>query len=320
MGVHSRTPLDDTAVERPRPRANGSDRLAPVIRVFECLSGPTSGVQRVSGVGAEEGLGSLGDDEAIKGVGANARINSIDTIGVSLGDDDRRDALLVKLGLEVPRLREGFAVINGSEDANPETSNRGQRVLKDREARSSVVVVIRGVRVGDREAESRGYTRRDVVADLVQLRDDVVLDRVGLDIAGLEPDGVDYLLLLGGGKGVVEEAGLRPVVVEGRREGSDVVPLKPTLRRGKEAIAVGLIRLPGQVVVKRVGRVWVDEPDQQRGLIFVKRLVSGAGNLQWIVLPWIIICAAPSRLLLWTSVIGRLMGICSKLGPPWRLS
>lgn len=65
-------------------------------------------------------------------------------------------------------------------------------------------MVVPGVGCGGRQAQSRGHAHGDVVADPVQLLEDVLLDRGRLELARLETDGVDQELLLDGFEGVVE--------------------------------------------------------------------------------------------------------------------
>ena len=91
-------------------------------------------------------------------------------------------------------------------------------MVEDGEAGRDIVVVVGRVGRGGVEALGLGDAHRNVVADAVELDEDVALDLGRLDVARLEADCVDEELLLHAGEGVVEEPGLGPVVVERRGE------------------------------------------------------------------------------------------------------
>jgi hypothetical protein len=77
-------------------------------------------------------------------------------------------------------------------------------------------MVVGVIRCGCVQAKSGGDAGSDIVADAVELVNDILLDGRGLKLGGLETNGIDQELLLDRRQGVVEEAWLRPVIVEGR--------------------------------------------------------------------------------------------------------
>lgn len=116
-------------------------------------------------------------------------------------------------------------------------------------------MVVRGVGLRNLDVDEGRDALGELVADLVELLDDVLADRLGLDVARLEADGVDELLLLGGGERVVEEAGLGPVVEEGVGILADEGTRDAAAGGGEEAAAVVLVGLAGLVVADGVGLV-----------------------------------------------------------------
>ena len=87
------------------------------------------------------------------------------------------------------------------------------------------------------------------MAHTVELDEHVVHDDGGGDVRRLKAHGVDEELLLHGQQGVVEEAGLRVDVVEGRGEGADEVAGCCAEGGGEEAAARGAVGLLGEAVV-----------------------------------------------------------------------
>ena len=111
------------------------------------------------------------------------------------------------------------------------------------------------IRLGRLQSQRLGNPHGNVVANAVELGDDVLLDLDRLDVGGLEADGVDEELLFGLGEGVVEEARLGPVVVKRGREGPDEVACGGAAGGGEEAAALVLGGLLGEALVEGVGGV-----------------------------------------------------------------
>lgn len=105
-------------------------------------------------------------------------------------------------------------------------------------------------------AEEVGNPVGDVVADLVELLENLGLDIIGLEVGCLEADGIDQELLLNGGERVVEQARLRAVVGEGLRPLACQAAVDCTVWCGEESLAFGLVGLRWVSFVQGVGRVW----------------------------------------------------------------
>lgn len=115
-------------------------------------------------------------------------------------------------------------------------------------------MVVGRVSLGGLDANGRSYADGNVVADLVQLGDDVLLDSRA-DLARLETDGVDEELLLDFGERVVEETRLGPVVGKGLRALADEGSRGLATGSGEEPASLLLVCLLGEALVQRVGRV-----------------------------------------------------------------
>ena len=81
--------------------------------------------------------------------------------------------------------------------------------------RSGVLVVVFGVRLGGLNADGLGNALGEVIADTVQLDNDVVADDGAHDVGVLEAHGINNELLLGLHERVPEQTGLRPDIREG---------------------------------------------------------------------------------------------------------
>lgn len=253
--VHTGAVLHDRRVEdlgRGAQRGNG---LAPPVRVLKRLRGAAGRVQRRPVLRVKELLGALGNNDAVKGVRAGRAVRSVDALGHSLANDDDGDLVLGELLLQLRRLLERALIVNRREHADLEPDDRLELLAHDGVALRRVVVVVLGVRLGHLDADDGRDTLGELVADPVQLRDDVLPDRLGLDVARLEADGVDEELLLLGGERVVEEARLRPVVEEGVGVLADEGTRDAAAGSGEETAALVLVRLEGRVVADGVGLI-----------------------------------------------------------------
>lgn len=83
-------------------------------------------------------------------------------------------------------------------------------------------MVVGIIRFGGFQSNGSRYADGNVVADPVELEQNVLLDGGG-DVARLKPDSVDEELLLYGTQGVVEQTGLGPVIAKGRGATADEV-------------------------------------------------------------------------------------------------
>ncbi len=118
-------------------------------------------------------------------------------------------------------------------------------------------MVVGRIRLGCFHTNRVGDTLGEVVADAVQLDDDVIADDGALDIRVLETHRVHDELLLSGHQRIPEQARLRPDVLKGRADGTEQLSARCATGRGEESVANGLIRLLRGAVVERVGRVGV---------------------------------------------------------------
>ena len=112
------------------------------------------------------------------------------------------------------------------------------------------VVSLRGL-----HTQSLSNSDSNVVADLVQLEENILLDNFGLELTCLETNSVDEELLLGLGQRVVEESRLSPVVREGGRSGTHEVSGNLAAWDSEESLALGLVCLSWVAIVQSVGSV-----------------------------------------------------------------
>jgi hypothetical protein len=115
-------------------------------------------------------------------------------------------------------------------------------------------MVIGRVFVRGFQSDGLGDTDGNVMADFVELGQDILLDG-RVDVAGLEADGINEELLLDWAQRVVEQTGLRPVVAESRRALADEVAGHLTPRGSEETPAVVLRSLLRVAAVEGVWRV-----------------------------------------------------------------
>lgn len=134
--------------------------------------------------------------------------------------------------------------------------NGGQLVAEDAQAGGGVVVVVGGVFLGDLDAEGRADAGGDVVADLVQLGKNVLLDSRA-DVARLEADRINEELLLDFGEGVIEQTRLGPVVGKGRRALAEERARGLAVWGSEETSPLLLARLLRVALVQRVGGVYL---------------------------------------------------------------
>lgn len=93
------------------------------------------------------------------------------------------------------------------------------------------------------------------MANLIQLREDVLLDILRQQMASLEADRVDEELLLRLGEGVVKQTGLAPVIGKGGRPGTQEIARDFSIRGSEESLALSLIGLSGEPLIEGVGRI-----------------------------------------------------------------
>lgn len=250
--------LDTDALESLLGAADSGNGLTPAVAVDEDLAGTASGEERVHGaLAAEDALSTLSNNNGIEAGGVSGRVGLVDTVGKELGDDGDLEAVLLKLLLEGLGLVEGVA-LRGGEDTDAEGGDGGERLVEDGDAAGDVVVVVGGVGLGSLKTKSDGDALGDVVGDLVELLENVLLDLLVGDMAGLEADGVDDELLLNGGERVEEETGLGVVVVEGGAELAVQETRGGAAGGGEEALADGLVGLSRVALVEVRGSVVVD--------------------------------------------------------------
>lgn len=113
-----------------------------------------------------------------------------------------------------------------------------------------LVVSLRGL-----HTQSLSNSDGNVVADLVQLEENVLLDSFRLQLACLKTNGVDEELLFSLCQRVVEETWLAPVVREGGRSGTNEVSGNLAAWGSKEALALSLVCLSWVAIVQSVGSV-----------------------------------------------------------------
>lgn len=232
-------------------------RLAEQVGARGDLDGAGRRVQwRGSGEGEQtRGVGAGGDDDGVEIRRVGRGIGLVDAGRETLGHDGHDEAVGGETRLELLRLvhrARGRGPLDGErrgQHADLERRDGGQRAVGDGDAARRVGVVVRGVGRGRAEAERRRDAGRDVVADLVQLRQHVGFHGRGPQVARLEADRVDEELLLHGLERVVEEARLRPVVREGRGQAPRETPARAARGRGEEAAAGGLVGLLREAAV-----------------------------------------------------------------------
>lgn len=250
--------LHPDALERLLGAADSSNGLTPAVTIGEDLARTASREKRAHGaLAAEDALSALGDDNAIEGGGVSSGVGLVNTAGKVLGDDGDLEAVLLELLLEGLGLVEGVA-LGGGEDADAEGGDGGETLVEDGNATGDVVVVKGRVGLGRLEAERNGHALGHVVGDLVQLLENVLLDLLVGDVAGLEADRVDDELLLDGGERVEEETGLGVVVVKGGAELAVQDARRGAARGSEEAAADGLVGLGGVALVEVRRAVVVD--------------------------------------------------------------
>ena len=219
-----------------------------------CMGRP-GGEERADVLARDEALGVGGGDNGVKGRGVGARVRRVGAVGDGLADDGGDELERGELGLEHHGLRQGRRLLGRGEDADLERLGGGELHAKDGDALGHVVVVVRVVGGGGLHSEGLADAHGNVVADFVQLREHVLLDRRRREQARLEAHGVDEELLLDRRERVVKQTRLRPVVEKGRRAHALQLAADGALGRREEAVAFVLRRLLGVTAVERVGRV-----------------------------------------------------------------
>lgn len=219
-----------------------TDGLAVAESVEQDLAGAAGRVEGRGGVARDEVGGVGADEDGIEVGGVGSSVGGVDAGGEGLGDDDGVDVLVGQSSLDGVDV--GVVGGVGSQDADLKAIEARQTVRVGADAGRSVVVVVGRVCVRSGQAKGSGDTCGNVMADAVQLDEDVVLDDVGFELGSLEANGVDQELLLDLGQAVVEETRLRPDIVEGVGNGAD------KLARG---LAVGITEvttalLPGSLL------------------------------------------------------------------------
>ena len=220
------------------------------------MEGTAGGVGRVGfdeGAWGEEVCDAGGDDDGIELDGVGGGVGLVDAVRETLGDDDDVDVEAGELVGE--RLGGGSAFRDGvgGQEADLETVEFEELVAEGANVDGRVVVVVGWVRLGFGDADGAGDGTGDVVADAVELHDDVLLDDGTLDVGGFEAHRVDDELLLGGDERVEKETRLRPDVGEGGRHGPREGALGGAARGREEAFAGGLVGLFGGALVGGVG-------------------------------------------------------------------
>ena len=231
--------------------AEETQGLAPVISVGDDLRRSPGREERVLGGGVEEGFSAVGHDDAVEGDGFGSGVDLVDAFTQGLGDDGCVDLLLGEGLFKGGSLLEG---ILRREDTDVESSNGGKLVAEDAEASSRVIVIVSRVSLGSLNADGGANTDRNVVADLVELLKDVLLD-LRRDLGRLEADGVDEELLLNLGQGVEEQTGLGPVIGEGLGALADQIAIGLAVGSSEETAALFLVSLLGVALVQGVWRV-----------------------------------------------------------------
>lgn len=117
-------------------------------------------------------------------------------------------------------------------------------------------MVVCGVSGRSIKPKSKSHTFRQLVRDFVELSNRSLADINGTDLGQLKSDGVDNHLLLGRHERIEEEAGLGPVIQEGRGDITDVGGINdPSGRCAKESLAFVLGGQLGRTSIKSIGTV-----------------------------------------------------------------
>ena len=204
---------------------------------------------------AEEVGGSSGDDNAVKGRRVGTGIGDVNTGGEVFANNNHVNVLRFEAGCQSRRFLEKVVVLDRREHADSQPVQLEQGFAEDGDGRGDIVVVEGWVGRGRFHANRSAHARRDLMADTVQLDEDVPLDDLAGQHAGLEAHGVDDKLLLNRQQRVKEQTRLRPHVAESGRQGSLQGPTGSAFGSGKESIPDRLVGLHGGSIVQGVGGV-----------------------------------------------------------------
>lgn len=258
--IRSRVPQDAvTARDAERRKrsarvAERTDGLAVAESLEQDLAGAAGGEEGRGRIARDEAGGAGADKDGVEFGSVGGSVGLVDAGGERLGDDDGVDVVLGEGALEA---RDGRLVggADGRQNANLQAVQTGQAVRVGAHAGGLVVVVVGGIGLRSGQAEGGGDADGDVVADAVELDEDIVLDDIRGELRGLEADGVDEELLLDLVQAVEEQTRLGPNIVEGGRNSASELAGDSAARSGEEATTLLLGSLLGRTAVEGVGRV-----------------------------------------------------------------
>ncbi|KAL6411774.1 phenol 2-monooxygenase [Ilyonectria robusta] len=233
---------------------NSCDRLTPVEATVNDLSRSVEGVEGRGGIRRKDGLGTLDNDDTVEEAGIGSRVGEVNASNQGLGNDVGKDTERGELLGELGSLSHGGRVVGGCKNTDAETPDSWQRVAEDgNEGRDEVGVVSCDLRRHCDTYKDLGYTDGEIVADIVDLGDEVLLDDIGGEARHLEPQSVDQNLLLRRSKRAPDHIRLHVEVVESGRHHASQHTLHGAVRCYEETITSCLVRLHREVAAQSVG-------------------------------------------------------------------
>lgn len=227
-----------------------SHRFAPVVTIRDDLGGPA---ERIQGrLRRKDSLRACDDDDGIESNGLGSRVGGTDIVCEDLSHNCDNQVQGLEGCLKGLGLLNRLVRIGRGKDADRQSRNSRQLGPKDGDTSCGVVVVVGRVSGRGFNSQSLAYPQGNVVANLIQLREDVLLDILRQQMASLEADRVNEKLLLRLGEGVVKQTGLAPVIGKGGRPGTQEIARDSSIRGSEESLALCLIGLSGETLIEGV--------------------------------------------------------------------